>query len=158
MFKKAGIIPTCEPLSLNLTKLVSFEQGGKCRDISAIYRRNIVCRRVSTRYFLEKYRSSDFSAFIARNRRFLAIYRWFGDKSAIFLRYIAGQRKSNPQQCPSTRYSASHFACCWEDLNPKPKGLGFTRLPPGLSSPLINNMQQLYIYLNSLYKENIKIF
>ena len=107
MFKKAGIIPTCEPLSLNLTKLVSFEQGGKCRDISAIYRRNIVCRRVSTRYFLEKYRSSDFSAFIARNRRFLAIYRWFGDKSAIFLWYIAWSTRVNESQ---TRYSARQRA------------------------------------------------
>ena len=77
------------------------------RDISAIYRRNIVCRRVSTRYFLEKYRSSDISAFIARNRRFLAIYRSFGDKSAIFLRYIAWSTRVNESQI---RYSARQRA------------------------------------------------
>ena len=89
---------------------------------------------------------------------FRHLSREIGDFSPIYRVVNAGQRKSNPLQCPSTRYSASHFACCWEDLNPKPKGLGCTRLPPGLSSPLINNMQQLYIYLNSLYKENIRIF
>ena len=112
----------------------------------AIFRRNIMYRRVLTR---------DISGFIARNR-------WFGDKSAIFLRYIAWSTRVNESQ---TRYSAGqratvppHFACCWEDLNPKPKGLGFTRLPPGLSCPLIHNMQQIYIYLNSLYKKNIRIF
>ena len=54
-------------------------QGGKCRDISAIYRRNIVCRRLSTRYFLEKWHLSreiaDFSRYIgdlAINRRFFS--------------------------------------------------------------------------------------
>ena len=99
----------------------------------------------------------------------LAIYRWFGDKSPIFRRYIAWSTRVNESQ---TRYSVVNalqsllqsllqcltFICCWEDLNPKPKGLGFTRLPPGLSCPLIYKMQQLYIYLNSLYKENIRIF
>ena len=130
---------------------ICYWQGRKCRDISAIYRRNIVYRRVSTRYFMEKYRSDDISGFITRNRR-------FGDKLAIFLRYIAWSTQVNESQ---TRYSARQrttvqcllIACCWEDLNPKPKGLGFTRLPPGLSCPLIHNMQQLYIYLNSYIKK-----
>ena len=126
---------------------ICYWQGRKCRDISAIYRRNIVYRRVSTRYFMEKYRSDDISGFITRNRR-------FGDKLAIFLRYIAWSTQVNESQ---TRYSAP-FSCHWEDLNPKPKGLGFIHLPPGQSYPLIHNMQQLYIYLNSLYKENIRIF
>ena len=77
----------------------------------------------------------------------------------------AGQRGSTkvkratvPVTALQCCYSASPFACCREDLNPKPKGLGFTRLPPGLTCPLIHNMQQIYIYLNSLYKENIRIF
>ena len=74
--------------------------------------------------------------------------QYIGDFSSIYRVVNAGQRKSDPLQCPSTRYSASTFVCCREDLNPKPKGLGFTRLPLELSVPLIHNMQQLYIYLN----------
>ena len=169
------------------TPMLYCVQGRKCHDILAIYRRRNIMyrrvstryfmekywssdilrfiarnRRVSTRYFMEKYWSSDILRFIARNRRFLAIYRWFGDKSAIFLNISHGQRGSTKiiraTVPPSTRYSALPFACCREDLNPKPKGLGFTRLPPRLTCPLIHNMQQMYIYLNSLYKENIRIF
>ena len=129
--------------------------GRKYRDISAIYRRNIMYRWVSTRYFMEKYRSGDISGFLARNRLFsryigdLAINRrFFGDISR-------GQRATVMLQ---SLLQCLTFICCWEDLNPKPKGLGFTRLPPGLSCPLIYKMQQLYIYLNSLYKENLRIF
>ena len=104
-----------------------------------------------------------------------AIFRDFSREIAYFSRYIGdlainrrffgdisrGQRKSDPLQCrqrATVMLQCLTFICCWEDLNPKPKGLGFTRLPPGLSCPLIYKMQQLYIYLNSLYKENIRIF
>ena len=126
---------------------------------------NIVYRWVSTRYFMEKYRSGDISGILARNRSFLAIYRWFGDKSPIFRRYIAWSTRVNESQTPlqcrqraTVMLQCLTFICCWEDLNPKPFGLGFTRLPLGLSCPLIYKMQQLYIYLISLYKENIRIF
>ena len=90
------------------------EQGRKCRDISAIYRRNIVYRRVSTRYFMEKYRSGDISGFVARNRRF------FSDIS----RGQHGSTKVRPTTMPVNAlqcacYNASTFVCCWEDLNPK---------------------------------------
>ena len=61
-----------------------------------------------------------------------------------------------------SRYNAASvpppFPWGREDLNPKPKGLGFTHLPSGLTCHLIHNMQQIYIYLNLLYKENIRIF
>ena len=75
----------------------------------AIYRRNIVCRRVSTWYFLEKW--TDISPFIAINRRFLS------DIS----RGQRGQRKSDPQQCPSTRYSASPFCLGLRGFEPQTK-------------------------------------
>ena len=112
----------------------------------AIFRLYIVYRRVSTRYFMEKYRSGDISGFIA-------IYRWVGDISAIFLQYIAWSTRVNESQTRySTRqratvmlqcafYNASTFVCCWEDLNLKPKGLGFTYLPSELTCPLIYNVQ-----------------
>ena len=151
------------------------KQGRKYRDISTIYRQNIVYRRVSTRYFMEKYRSGNISwrnigpaifhgeisvrRFLAIYRRFLVINRRFLAINRRFFSDIScGQRWStkvwrttvsvNALQCC---YSASPFACCREDLNPK---------PPGLTCPLIHNMQQIYIYiyLNSLYKENIRIF
>ena len=96
------------------------------------------------------------------------VFLWREENVAIFRRYIAeilcieGFRHDiswrniwNALQCC---YSAPPFACCREDLNPKPKGLGFTRLPPGISCPLIYNIQYFYIYLNLLYKENIRIF
>ena len=139
-----------------LEMVVCCNQGRKCRDISVIYRRNIVYRRVSTRYFMEKYQSGDiFSRYIGD----LAINRQFFSD---ILRGQHGSTKVKRATVPVTAlqccYSASPFACCREDLNPKPKGLGFTRLPPGLTCPLIHNMQQIYIYLNSLYKENIRIF
>ena len=87
--------------------------------------------------------------------------QYIGDFSSIYRVVNAGQRKSDPLQCrqrATVMLQCLTFICCWEDLNPKPKGLGFTRLPPGLSCPLIYNTQQLYIYLNSLYKETIRIF
>ena len=135
--------------------------GRKYRDISAIYRRNIVYRWVSTRYFMEKYRSGDISGFLARNRLFLAIYRWFGYIS----RGQRGSTKVRPATVSSTRYSDAtvaatvpHLYLLLRGFEPQTKRFGFTRLPPGLSCPLIYKMQQLYIYLNSLYKENIRIF
>ena len=134
-------------------------QGRKCCDISAIYRRNIMYWRVSTRYFMKKYRSNDISVFIARNRLFFAIYRWFGDKSVIFLQYIAWSTRVNESQ---TRYSARQRAIVMRVLQCLHICLllrGFEpQTPSRLSCPLIHNMQQLYIYLNSLYKENIRIF
>ena len=36
------------------------------------------------------------------------------------------------------------------------RGFEPQHLPSGLTSPLIYNVQKMYIYLNSLYKENIK--
>ena len=147
----------------------SWKQGRKCRDISAIYR---VSKGFDTifhgeifvrRYFRDLSREIDYLSreidYLSRYIGDLAINRrFFSDIS----RGQRGSTKVKPATVPVNAlqccYSASHFACCWEDLNPKPKGLGFTHLPPGLSSPLINNMQHLYIYLNSLYKENIRIF
>ena len=82
------------------TPMLYCVQGRKCRDISVIYRRqNIVYRRVSTWYFMEKYWSddifrdlsreiTDFSRYIgdlAINWRFFPIYRIVN----------ANQRKSN---------------------------------------------------------------
>ena len=73
-------------------------QGGKCRDISAIYRRYIVYREGSTRYFVKKNRRGDISVNIAKISaiyRFWEIYRRYfekiasGDKiSVIYRRYI----------------------------------------------------------------------
>ena len=83
--------------------------------------------------------------FIDLSREIVDFSRYIGDL-AINRLFLATYRAVNAGQ---TRYSAPFFFfCCWEDLNPKPKGLGFTRLPPRLSCPLIHNMQQLYIYLN----------
>ncbi|RVW35835.1 hypothetical protein CK203_108124 [Vitis vinifera] len=77
--------------------------GGKYHDISAIYRRNMVYRRVSTRYFMEKYRSGDILVFLARNRRFLAIYRvvnagqtrYSACQRATVLHFLAAERILN---------------------------------------------------------------
>ena len=104
---------------------------------------NIVYRRVSTRYFIEKYRYGDISGFIPRNSRdILAINRRF---FPIYRMVNAGQRKSDALQCPPI--------CLL------PRGFEFqTRLPLGLTCLLVYNMQQIYIYLSSLYKENIRIF
>ena len=143
----------------------SWKQGRKCRDISAIYR---VSKGFDTifhgeifvrRYFRDLSREIDY---LSREIDYLS--RYIGDL-AINRRFFSdisrGQRGSTKVRratVPRQRATASTFVCCWEDLNPKPFCLGFTRLPPGLSYPLIYNMQQLYIYLNSLYKENIRIF
>ena len=83
-------------------------------------------------------------------------YRWFGDKSTIFFRYIAWSTRVNESQ---TRYSARHRAtvllqCLSICLLPRGfEPQTFTRLPPGLTCPLIHNMQQIYIYLNSYIKK-----
>ena len=105
--------------------------------------RNIVYRRVSTRYFIEKYRSDDISGFIAINsRNILAINRRF---FPIYRMVNAGQRKLDALQCPPICLLSRGF---------EPQ----TRLPPGLTCLLVYNMQHIYIYLSSLYKENIRIF
>ena len=87
----------------------SRNQGGKCRDISVIYRRYIVYREGSTRYFVEKNRRRDISINIAKismiyrlgeiyrrlfekiasGSKISAKYRWYiGNKSSIFWRYF----------------------------------------------------------------------
>ena len=61
----------------------SHNHGGKYRDISAIYRRYIVYREESTRYFMEKNRRGDISVNIAKISaiyRFGEIYRRFFQK------------------------------------------------------------------------------
>ena len=115
----------CKPCRMIFTHQSTYNQGRKCREISCIEAR--------------------------------PIFRDLSPEIDDFSRYIAWSTKVRPAtvlvkalQCC---YSASLVACCWEDLNPKPKGLEFTRLPPGLSCPLIHNMQQLYIYLNSYIKK-----
>ena len=75
--------------------------------------------------------------------------RYFGDfllKSAIFPDISHGQRRSTKVK------RATVPPPIWGrgDLNPKPN------LPSGLTSPLLYNVQKIYIYLNSLYKKNIK--
>ena len=105
---------------------------------------NIVYRRVSTRYFIEKYRYGDISGFIVRNRR-------FGDKSAIFPDISHGQRGSTKVRRATV---PSHLLAAKRIWTPNQNHC----LPPRLTCPLIHNMQQIYIYLNSLYKENIRIF
>ena len=100
-----------------------------------------------------------------------AIFRDFSREIAYFSRYIgdlaiyrvvnAGQRKSDPLQC--RQRATVHALQCLHFLElrgfePQTKRFGVHPLTTGLSCPLIYIMQQLYIYLNSLYKENIRIF
>ena len=74
--------------------------------------------------------------------------RYFGDfllKSAIFPDISHGQRRSTKVK----RTTVPPLPLIWGrgDLNPKPN------LPSGLTSPLLYNVQKIYIYLNSLYKK-----
>ena len=66
-----------------------------------------------------------------------------------FFRYIAWSTRVNEVKratVPSPIYYRG-------DLNPKPNfGLGFSHLPSELTSPLIYNVQKIYIYLNSVWK------
>ena len=123
-------------------------------DISCIegFRHDISWRNIGPAIFQDLSREiGDLSQYIgdlAINRRFFSDI-WRGQRGSTKVRPAIVP--VNALQCMC--YSSSTFVCCREDLNPKPKGLGFTRLPPELSCPLIHNMQQLYIYLNSYIKK-----
>ena len=69
------------------TKGVHRSQGGKCQDISAIYRRYIMYREASTRYFVEKNRRGDI---FRKYRRYIGLGRYIGDflkKSPLVTKY-----------------------------------------------------------------------
>ena len=69
------------------TEGVHHSQGGKCRDILAIYRRYIMYREASTRYFVEKNRRGDI---FRKYRRYIGLGRYIGDflkKSPLVTKY-----------------------------------------------------------------------
>ena len=65
-------------------------QGGKCHDISVIYRRNIEYRSISTRYMLEKYRFHDILLIYRDFHLFLGIYWHFIILSSIYRDNLGG--------------------------------------------------------------------
>ena len=80
---------------------------------------NIVYRRVSTRYFMEKYRSGDILVFIARNWRFsryigdLAINRLF---LAIYHVVNVGQTRYSARQRATVHRFGVHPLTTWAKL------------------------------------------
>ena len=66
-----------------IPSIFAYKQGGKCRDISAIYRRYIVYREGSTRYFVGKNRKGDIFVNIAKistiYRQYIGSGRYIGD-------------------------------------------------------------------------------
>ena len=108
-------------------------QGRKYRDMSMIYCRYIVYRRVSIRYFMEKY-FDEISREIPKNRQYLAIYRWF-TKVADFSQYITWSMRVNDGQ---THYSEVNALQSWKKAlpfavegirTPNQKVWGLTHLP-----------------------------
>ena len=79
------------------------------------------------------------------------IFRDLSLESAIFPDILHGQRGSTKVRRATV---PSHLLAAKRIWTPNQNHC----LPPGLTCPLIHNMQQIYIYLNSLYKENIRIF
>ena len=100
--------------------LMSQEVLGKEENV-AIYRRNIVYRRVSTRYFMEKYRSDDISGFIARNRWFITIYRWFFFDIS---RGQCGSTKVRPATVPINALQCLHICLLPRGFEPQTKRFG----------------------------------
>ena len=132
-----------------LSFLHGCNQGGKCRDISAIYRQNIEYRSISTRYMLEKYRFHDILSIYREFHPFLIIYWHFIILSSIYCDNLGGQMRINAVKLLKMPQDFRRGGS-----NPSQKVWLATSQPLRQVCPLVYNGHQIYIKSNSSYKHN----
>ena len=105
--------------SLEIDMCCYYNQGGKCRDILAIYRWYILYRDTLTQYFVEKNRWKS-----TKNRQYIADISASSAKSPIYGKTTTKKEENRRYFSQLMRYSAllkCLFLCCWGDSNPKQK-------------------------------------